>query len=218
MLYTFGEIDERVRPLVFFLRAWAKEFDIIQTFPALGLSNFMITCLVIFFLQQLQKPILPPAESFLTFPEVNENVQFITDTSKLNFRSENTNTLAELLAEFFDYYSSFDFNKDAASITYGLKKSNIGNDSMFIYNPLDHGLNVSRNVTDFERSQFVEKCKISRDTLTKDRVDAVELLEFYNRLIKRVKIDKLIDNSKKSSKKSNNNVAKFNVKTLMNVD
>lgn len=89
---------------------------------------------------------------------------------------------------------------------------------MYIYNPLDHGLNVSRNVTDFERNQFVEKCKISRDTLTNGRVDAVELLEFYNRVIKREKIDRLINNSKKSSERSNNNPAKFNVKTLMNVD
>lgn len=108
MLYTFGELDERVRPFVFFIRAWAKEFDIIQTFPSLGISNFMLTCLAIFFLQHLPKPIIPPSDAFVTRQTSDESIQYLTDISKLNWKSENTSTLAELLAQFFEYYSKFD--------------------------------------------------------------------------------------------------------------
>lgn len=206
LLYTFGELDNRVRPFVFFVRAWAKEFDIIQSYPSVGLSNFMMTCLAIFFLQQLQKPILPPANAFLVHREISENVQYITDSSKLNFESKNTSTLAQLLAEFFDFYSSFDFNKNAISILYGATKSNNGKESMYIYNPLESGLNVSRIVSDFERNNFMEKCKLSRDVLTNSQIDAVELLLFYNRMIKR-------DYMGKSNKSG---TTSFNIKSIMN--
>lgn len=216
ILYTFGEMDERVRPLVFYIRAWAKEFDIIQTFPALGLSNFMVTCLVIFFLQRLPKPILPPSDAFISLREVGNAIQ-VTDVSKLNFRTENTSTLAQLVLEFFDFYSSFDFNKDAASISTGCIKANISADSMFVYNPLDNELNVTRNVTDFERNQFMEKCKISRDAIAKDNVDAVGLFGFYNQNMSREKIDSFINNMVKSNGEHRGNKpnTKFSVKSIM---
>lgn len=217
LLYTFGEIDERVRPLVFYIRTWAKEFDIIQTFPALGLSNFMVTCLVIFFLQQLPKPILPPSDDFMSIREVDNDIQ-VTDVSKLNFRSENTSTLAQLVMGFFEFYASFDFNKDAASISNGRIRANISADSMFVYNPMDNELNVTRNVTDFERNQFMEKCKISRDVMINDNLDAVGLLEFYRQNMSREKIDSFINNmvkSHKENKGNNKQTGKFSVKSIM---
>lgn len=216
ILYTFGELDTRVRPFLFFIRTWAKEFDIIQSYPAAGLSNFMITCLVIFFLQQ--QKILPPADAFVKFPKTNENIQYITDTSKLNFKSVNTSTLSELLTEFFEYYNSFDFVKDAPSIQYGVKKANIGNDSMYIYNPLDNGLNVSRNVTDFERNQFINKCKMSHESLTKGNADAVELLDFYNQIVKRDKQDihsRHMQADKLGNPKSRKDAQKINIKQII---
>lgn len=216
MFYTFGEMDERVRPLAFYIRAWAKEFDILRPFPAVGLSNFMVTCLVIFFLQRLPKPILPPSDDFISLQESGENIQHITDTKKLNFQTENTSTLSELLVQFFEYYSSFDYNNDAASISSGTIKANISSDSLFIYNPLDHGLNVSRNVTDFERNQFVEKCKMSRDALTNSSIDAVELLQFYSKNMSQEKIDSFVNNMMKQKTNGNGKKSsKFNVKTLM---
>lgn len=216
MFYTFGELDKRVRPLVFYIRAWAKEFDILATFPSPGLSNFMLTCLVIFFLQRLPKPILPPSDDFISIRETNENIQHITDTTKLNFKTENTSTLSELLVEFLDYYSSFKFGKDAASIATGTIKANIGSESMYIYNPLDNGLNVSRNVSDFERNQFVEKCRTARDALIQAKIDAVELLEFYNKNLGREKIDSFVNNmTKNQNRRDRNGSAKFKVKTVM---
>lgn len=216
MLYTFGEMDERVRPLVFYIRAWAKEFDILQSFPSLGLSNFMVTCLVIFFLQRLSKPILPPADDFVSFKETRDHFKHTIDITKLNFQTTNTSTLSELLVEFFEYYSSFNFANDAASIATGSVKANISPDSMFIYNPLDHGSNVSRNVSDFERNQFIEKCRTSRDALTKGKIDAVELLEFYRKNMSREKIDSFVNNMmQQKNREDKQKSSKFNVKKIM---
>lgn len=221
MLYTFGELDERVRPLVFYIRAWAKEFNLIQTFPSLGISNFMLTCLVLFFLQRLPQPILPPSSAFVTHQGSDESIQYITDISKLDWTSENTNKLAELVVEFFDFYRTFDYNRDAASLSTATIRANIAQDSIYIYNPLDQDLNVSRNVSDFERNQFIEKCQISLKALTEEKVDAVGLLEFFGQKQNRNKLDTFVNSMVKSkdnnrnSTKPNSNQTKFDVKTLM---
>lgn len=217
IFYTFGEIDERVRPLVFYIRAWAKEFEIIQTYPAQGLSNFMINCLVIFFLQQLPKPILPPSDDFSSMRDVNNDIH-VTDISKLNFRTENTSTLAQLVLEFFEFYCSFDFNKNAASISDGSIRVNISTDSIYVYNPLDEITNITRNVTDFERNQFLEKCIISRDVLIKNNIDAVGLLELY-RLngMYRNKFDLFVNNMVKSNKVDKENKGNQDIKKIKEI-
>lgn len=221
MLYTFGELDVRVRPMVFYIRAWAKEFDLIQTFPSLGISNFMLTCLVLFFLQRLPQPILPPSDTFVTHRESGDSIQYITDISKLDWKSENTNTLAELVVEFFEFYRTFDYNRDAASLSTATIRANIAQDSIYIYNPLDQDLNVSRNVSDFERNQFIEKCQISLKALTEDKVDAVGLLEFFGQKQSRNKLDTFVNSMVKSkdnnrnSTKPNSKQSKFDVKTLI---
>lgn len=61
ILYLYGELDARVRPLVFFIRRWAKAMNIIEEVrPTLKPTNFTITLMVLFFLQQ--KKMLPPFE------------------------------------------------------------------------------------------------------------------------------------------------------------
>ena len=58
ILYLYGELDARVRPLVFFIRRWAKAMNIIEEVrPTLKPTNFTITLMVLFFLQQ--KEMLP---------------------------------------------------------------------------------------------------------------------------------------------------------------
>lgn len=231
IFYTFGELDERVRPLVFFVRTWAKEYDIIQPYPSLSLSNFMLTSMVIFFLQTLEKPILPPSDTFVKCKEISieSTSKYITDsTSVMNFKSENTTALSELVAQFFEYYSKFNYNTDAISITNGAIRANIAADSIYIFNPLESGLNVSRNITDFERNQFIEKCEITHRALTIDRIDAVEVLELWSKRGKSKNLDTFVsdmvksnqtpDQMKDKSKKRSsvaNSTTKFNVKSLL---
>ena len=60
LLYLYGELDRRVRPLVFSIRRWAKDQGLIQDLrPTPSFTNFSITLLVIFFLQTKYN-MLPP--------------------------------------------------------------------------------------------------------------------------------------------------------------
>ena len=59
LLYLWGNLDERVRPLVFVIRKWAKENDLVPELrPTSFFTNFPLTLMVIFYLQT--KTILPP--------------------------------------------------------------------------------------------------------------------------------------------------------------
>lgn len=234
IFHTFGELDERVRPLVFFVRTWAKEYDIIQPYPSLSLSNFMLTCMVIFFLQTRPKPILPPSDAFIKSKDalIEPALKYLTDTTTvMNFKSENTDSLSELVVQFFEFYSKFQYNTDAISITNGTIRANIAADSIYIYNPLESGVNVCRNVTDFERNQFIEKCEVTHRALTTtmDRIDAVEVLELWNNKGKTKNLDTFVsdmvnlnhnpaDQMKNKSKKRSslaNSTKKFDVKSLL---
>lgn len=189
----------------------------VSRYPGQGLSNFMITCLSIFFLQRLPTPILPPIEDFMNLHETEDSLQSMTDPEKLNFQSKNTTPLSELLIDFFYFYSTFDFQKDAPSIDAGKIKANITSDSMYIYNPLDYGMNVSRNVSDFERNDFIQKCGRSLNALVNDKLDAVSLLESSEQKRNGKKIDSFVHNmiNKNDSKTSSSSKSKFNIKTVL---
>lgn len=230
IFYTFGELDERVRPLVFFIRAWAREFDIIQSYPSQGLSNFMLTCMVIFFLQTRSKPILPPSDTFVNRKgtSIEPSSKYI-DKSALNFQSENTSTVSELVAEFLDYYSSkFNYSTDAISMTNGAIRANIASDSIYIYNPLESGVNISRIINDFERNQFIQKCEFTHRALITDRIDAAGVLELWNNRDKTKNLDTFVTDMVKSNQMANQmtnksrkrsslstSTTKFDVKSLL---
>jgi poly(A) RNA polymerase len=60
ILYLYGELDRRVRPLVFTVRRWAKDQGLIQdSRPTQSFTNFTVTLLVLFFLQKKYN-MLPP--------------------------------------------------------------------------------------------------------------------------------------------------------------
>lgn len=59
LLYLWGMTDPRVRPLVFTIRKWAKYHDLVgQQRPTTLFTNFPLTLMVIFFLQNKHQ-ILP---------------------------------------------------------------------------------------------------------------------------------------------------------------
>lgn len=59
LLYMYGEIDWRVRPLIFTIRKWAQCLKLTtKNIPGPWITNFSLSLMVLFFLQQ--KKILPP--------------------------------------------------------------------------------------------------------------------------------------------------------------
>ena len=60
LLYMYGELDPRVRPLVFTVRQWAKNSGLIEDHrPTPYVTNFIVSMLVLFYLQAEHK-MLPP--------------------------------------------------------------------------------------------------------------------------------------------------------------
>ena len=59
LLYLFGEIDWRVKPIIFTVRKWAQTKEITKGHrkPNSNVTNFILTILVLFYLQQ--KKVLP---------------------------------------------------------------------------------------------------------------------------------------------------------------
>ena len=56
LLYIYGELDNRVRPLISVIRCWAKEQNLVlNESPTPYFTNFMLTLMTIFFLQNRYK-------------------------------------------------------------------------------------------------------------------------------------------------------------------
>lgn len=102
--------------------------------------------------------------------EADNNVD-CTFLRNLTYFSEPTDTsqsLENLLIEFFKFYAVFDFVNYAISIFEAdrLKKPDFS--PLYICNPLELGLNVSRNVSLKEANQFTALCASSAEILTKN--------------------------------------------------
>ncbi|KAH8419827.1 hypothetical protein KR009_003082 [Drosophila setifemur] len=155
LLYMFGEMDPRVRPLTFSIRRWAQSCGLTNPSPGRWISNFSLTCLVMFFLQQLRQPILPTIGALAKAAEPGDarvtedgiNCTFARDVERFRFTSRNQSSLSELLLQFFEFYSQFDFHNRAISLNEGRALSKPDHSAMYIVNPLEQLLNVSKNVS-----------------------------------------------------------------------
>lgn len=162
LLYIFGQLDKRVRPITFAVRHWAKSVGVTNASPGFWISNFSLTCLVICFLQQLQKPILPPLNQLIQqarpedarITEENINCTFLRDFTKLTFKTTNTESMEELLFQFFEFYSKMDFSSHALSIHEAKSIIKPDHSPMYIINPMECALNVSKNVSIEECERF----------------------------------------------------------------
>jgi poly(A) RNA polymerase, mitochondrial len=164
LLYLFGEIDDRVRPLTFCVRKWASAVGLTNPSPGRWISNFSLTLLVIFFLQQLKKPILPPLnvlvksarKSDIRIADESINCTFLRDLDYLKFQRLNEDKLSILLIQFFEFFSKFEFNVSSVSILEGKCCGKADHSAMFIVNPFEPLTNVSKNVSleEVERFKF----------------------------------------------------------------
>lgn len=162
LLYMFGQIDERVRPLTFCIRKWAQSVGLTNSSPGRWISNFSLTMLVIFFLQQLKNPVLPSVNKLIEaatkddfrITEDDINCTFLRDLNNLNFIKTNTDVPGHLLLQFFEFFSQFDFQNKAISLNVGNSILKPEHSAMYIVNPLETILNVSKNVSLEETERF----------------------------------------------------------------
>jgi poly(A) RNA polymerase, mitochondrial len=162
MLYMMGQLDVRVRALTFTIRKWAQTVGLTNPSPGRWISNFSLSMLVLFFLQQLKNPVLPSINAFVEaatkddvrITEDQINCTFLRDLNQLKFQTTNTDSLSALLLKFFEFYSQFDFNFRAISLNEGKSVVKPDHSAMFIVNPFEKQLNVSKNVSLEETDRF----------------------------------------------------------------
>ncbi|KAF9449070.1 hypothetical protein P691DRAFT_813166 [Macrolepiota fuliginosa MF-IS2] len=137
LLYSYAKIDPtRVRTLVLFLKIWSKRRKINSPYTG-TLSSYGYVLLVIYFLVHVKNPpVLPNLQQMPPLRPTNKdestlngyNVWFFDDIDILcqRWQSDNTETVAELLIDFFRYFSrDFSYNTGVASIRAGLLKKDI---------------------------------------------------------------------------------------------
>ncbi|KAG9267965.1 poly(A) RNA polymerase, mitochondrial [Astyanax mexicanus] len=167
MLFIYGSLDERLRFLVFTIRYWARAHGITNSFPGAWITNFSLTMLVVFFLQQRTPALLPTLNQLRDLAGPSDkcviegnDCTMVTDLSKITLQ-QNTDTLEKLLQEFFEFYGSFDFGKSSINIRKGREQNKPETSAMHIQNPFETDLNVSRNVNSSQLQRFVTLCKES---------------------------------------------------------
>lgn len=180
LLYFCGELDKRVRPLIFALRWWTQIMDVTRPNTGRWITNYGLCLLVIFYLQQLEKPILPSLQRIyqLERAKIDEHgLLFIDDIRQLNFKTENIQSIAELITGFFTYYDNFNYNKYAICPERGTVEQKedfapldiinlfncdnvAGNMNRTFYNKLRKALNIS-NSLNFDLKNECKKLKVN---------------------------------------------------------
>ncbi|KAJ7631884.1 hypothetical protein DFH06DRAFT_1223154 [Mycena polygramma] len=134
LLMCYAMIDPtRVRTLVLFLKVWSKRRKINSPYKG-TLSSYGYVLLVIYFLVHVKNPpVLPNLQQMPPLRPITKedthlagyNTWFFDDIELLRTRwhSENNESVAELLIDFFRYYArDFSYNTGVASIRAGLLK------------------------------------------------------------------------------------------------
>lgn len=172
LLYLLGELDRRVRPLMFCIRRWAQANEITCSHPGNWISNFGLTCLVIYFLQQSKPPVLPTL-NYLNSLGGNADIRqlesstvtYIRDFNCVDFKTENTKSLSELLYEFFQFYSKFEFAKLSMSLHSGQAIGKMNGAAMHIINPIEPTFNVTKNVNAKECARLQMQMRIASELM-----------------------------------------------------
>lgn len=104
-----------------------------------------------------------PSDKYVT--EDGINCTFLRDLNKYNHKTLNTGSLETLLKDFFVYYSQFDFTKNAICLNEAVTMTKPEFSPMYIVNPLEKGLNVSKNVSMDEVERFKRETRTAAWTL-----------------------------------------------------
>lgn len=196
LFHIFGELDERVRPLVFLVRRWAREMQLISKSRQYSITNFQTTCLVLSFLQQLPDPIIPTVPELISkarktdarYSDDNRSYTFLRDIDKIQFETQNTSSLEELFVQFLEFYGTFDFTKYLVSLTSKKPIRKIEQSPLQIANPFEMEQNWSRNVSSEECAAFKMYAQdtfadlMEIDSATKSNHDRWGLLSIFPHL------------------------------------
>jgi hypothetical protein len=142
--------DERVAQLVAAVRFWAKQVDLHHAGFGRCVSNFMLTMLVIFFLQQAKShPCVTVSlcrlfQNSLT-PSFKQIAEEADPLSTMAAQSNSCRqTVGMLLPQFFTFYARFDFAHKGVCLWTGTAVDKPFPVPLYIRNPVDLSHNIAQ--------------------------------------------------------------------------
>ena len=185
MIADYCQIDPRLAQLVHIVKHWAKKRNVNDPYKG-TLSSYCYVLMCIFHLQTRSPPILPVLQSPEYPATVSEQVgewkveyfDQVSDLKSYNFESKNTQSLAELVWEFFEFWAwKHNYLHDVVSIRLGKiisKESKdwtkrVGRDRhlLCVEDPFllshDLGRTVDMKSKDVMRKEFFRAATILRD-------------------------------------------------------
>ncbi|KAM4689422.1 poly(A) RNA polymerase, mitochondrial isoform 2-T2 [Discoglossus pictus] len=161
LLYIYGNFDDRVRSLVFTLRCWARVHGITSAIPGAWITNFALTTMILFFLQKRSTPVIPTLDHLKSLAGKEDkhiidgnDCTFVSNLNKIK-PSGNSETLDVLLSDFFEFYGNFDFSKNCIDIRKGKEQNKPEVSPLYLRNPFEPTLNISKNVNQSQLDRFV---------------------------------------------------------------
>ncbi|XP_052797071.1 poly(A) RNA polymerase gld-2 homolog A-like [Mya arenaria] len=123
LLRYYASMDWRVRPLVLFVKKWARFHDINDASKQ-TVSSYSLCLMVLHYLQAgCKPPVLDSVQKL--YPDLfnfGDDVRNLQMNVKIEFKSENTDSLGDLFLGFLKYYThEFDFESDVASVRQGIR-------------------------------------------------------------------------------------------------
>lgn len=116
-LFFLLNFDRRIDALAVLIKYWMKVNNLIESN---GMNGYAALWLLVFYLQQLEYPILPPIENFQEniAPHFIRTANLAFNTN-LKYPTSNSQTVFELLHGFFVFYAEFDFENHFMSPLFG---------------------------------------------------------------------------------------------------
>ncbi|KAL4227928.1 zinc finger protein [Mactra antiquata] len=123
LLRYYAAMDWRVRPLVLFMKKWARFHDINDASKK-TISSYSLCLMMIHYLQYgCNPPVLDSIQKL--YPDLfdyGDDIRNLKMNVKIEFKSKNSQSLGDLFLGFLEYYSQeFDYDNDVASVRLGCK-------------------------------------------------------------------------------------------------
>lgn len=159
-MYAMGSLDRRIRPFIFLVRNWAKEFDLTSHRRREAITNFQLTHMCLAFLQQLKEPLIPTFNEVMrqmekkgsTSVDIITKETFILNIEQIQFKTKNTSTVLELFKEFLEYYAAYDMSKYMITLRTAEKIPKPDPSPLYLEHIFEPNKSCSENVTNAECS------------------------------------------------------------------